>query len=174
MLVVAISAFEFTVTYGTMNFRFLHTFALALACSLTVCASFLFVFPSTVSAQTAPEGFVAKSDGRAITVEWRVTNEVGVALYDIERSPVNHNDFKKIGTLTARGGSQTYRFVDDNAIAANLNGSGNAGVQAGTVYVYRLKIVDANDGITYSTSISVTHTISSVRRTWGMIKEMFR
>jgi hypothetical protein len=127
---------------------------------------------SPAAAQTAMEGFVAKSDGRSITVEWRVTNEKGVAFYDVERSPVNQNDFKKIGTVTARGGSQSYRFVDDNAIASNPNAGST--VQAGTVYVYRLKIVDANDAITYSTSISVTHTISSVRRTWGMIKEMFR
>jgi hypothetical protein len=123
-------------------------------------------------AQTVIENLIARSDGRAITVEWRTSKETDVAMYEIERSPVNQLDFKKIGSVPARNTPQSYRFVDETALATYT--AGGASVQSGAVYVYRLKIIDTSDKITYSNTISVTHTISSVRRTWGMIKEMFR
>lgn len=118
------------------------------------------------------ENFLARSDGRAITLEWRSGQEINITLYEIERSPANQNDFKRIGSVPARGSQQSYRFVDENALAAAP--SGGSSVQSGSVYVYRLKIIDTNGKATYSNTISVSHTISSVRRTWGMIKEMFR
>lgn len=123
-------------------------------------------------AQAVIESIVARSDGRAITVEWRTSKETDVAMYEIERSPVNQADFKKIGSVPARNTPQSYRFIDETALAAYS--SGGASVQSGAVYVYRLKIIDTSEKATYSNTISVTHTISSVRRTWGMIKEMFR
>jgi hypothetical protein len=39
---------------------------------------------------------------------------------------------------------------------------------------YRLKLVRPDKSFTYSNSVSVTHSVSSIKRTWGMIKEMFR
>ena len=120
--------------------------------------AFVGVLPARAQANGGVENFLARSDGRAITLEWRSSQEANIALYEVERSPVNQNDFK--------------RFVDENAIAAAPNGGSS--VQSGSVYVYRLKIIDLNDKATYSNTISVSHTISSVRRTWGMIKEMFR
>lgn len=86
---------------------------------------------------------------------------------------MNQTDFKRLGSVQARGAQQAYRFIDENALVASTNG-GNSTVQGGSVYVYRLKIIDVNDKATFSNTISVSHTISSVRRTWGMIKEMFR
>jgi hypothetical protein len=128
---------------------------------------------ASLSAQSTIESFLARSDGRAITIEWRSAQEAGISLYEIERSPVNQTDFKRIGSVPARGAQQAYRFIDENALVASTNG-GSGSVQSGSVYVYRLKIIDVNDKATYSNTISVSHTISSVRRTWGMIKEMFR
>ncbi len=133
----------------------------------------MLVFAPVLFAQATIEGFVARSDGRAITIEWRSGQETNINLYEVERSPVNQNDFKRIGAVQARGSQQTYRFIDENALVASTSG-GNATVQGGAVYVYRLKIIDVNDKTSFSNTISVSHTISSVRRTWGMIKEMFR
>ena len=141
--------------------------------SLTVVVGLSAWLPA--SSQAVIETIVARSDGRAITVEWRTSKETDVAMYEIERSPVNQADFKKIGSVPARNIPQSYRFIDETALAAYSSGSsGGASVQGGAVYVYRLKIIDTGDKATYSNTISVTHTISSVRRTWGMIKEMFR
>ncbi len=138
--------------------------------ALTVLVALL-TLPSAF-AQAVIENLLARSDGRAITVEWRTSKETDIAIYEVERSPVNQTDFKKIGSVAARNTPQSYRFVDETALASYT--SGGASVQSGAVYVYRLKIIDTSDRITYSSTISVTHTISSVRRTWGMIKEMFR
>jgi hypothetical protein len=129
--------------------------------------------PLLLSAQAVIESFVARSDGRVVTVEWRTSRENDLAVYEIERSPVNQNDFKKIGTLQARNTPQSYRFIDETALASAPS-QGGASVQSGGVYVYRLKIIETSDKASYSNTISVTHTVSSVRRTWGMIKEMFR
>lgn len=133
----------------------------------------VFCAAMSLSAQSTIESFLARSDGRAITIEWRSAQETGISLYEVERSPVNQTDFKRIGSVSARGAQQAYRFIDENALVASTNG-GNGSVQGGSVYVYRLKIIEVNDKATYSNTISVSHTISSVRRTWGMIKEMFR
>lgn len=140
-----------------------------------IAALLLIVLCATVSllAQSTIENFLARSDGRAITIEWRSAQETGISLYEVERSPVNQADFKRIGAIPARGAQQAYRFIDENALVASTSG-GNGSVQGGSVYIYRLKIIDVNDKATYSNTISVSHTISSVRRTWGMIKEMFR
>lgn len=147
---------------------------------ILITAFFLTLFvPVFMQAQAVIEIFMARSDGRAVTVEWRTSKETDVAMYEVERSPVNQNDFKKIGSISARNMPQSYRFVDETALAAYNGGAGNGSTngsttQSGSVYVYRLKIIDTADRVTYSNTISVTHTISSVRRTWGMIKEMFR
>jgi hypothetical protein len=41
-------------------------------------------------------------------------------------------------------------------------------------YSYRLKAVYTNGSSHYSDEVRVNHTINSIRRTWGMIKEMFK
>ncbi len=138
---------------------------------VVLLAAFL---PLAASAQAVMESFVARSDGRSVTLEWRTSKETDIAMYEIERSPVNQNDFKKIGSLPARNTPQSYRFIDESALAAVNGGNGSSSAHGGTIYVYRLKIIDMADKISYSNTISVSHTISSVRRTWGMIKEMFR
>ncbi len=135
----------------------------------------LIIFSAAVAlfAQATIEGMRARSDGRAITIEWRSTQESSVNVYEIERSPANQTDFKRIGSVQARGSQQSYRFIDENALIASTSGGG-ANLQGASIYVYRLKIIDVNDKAIYSEPIAVSHTISSVRRTWGMIKEMFR
>lgn len=150
--------------------RFREIFIVSILTALL--ATFL---PMSALAQAVMESFVARSDGRSVTLEWRTSKETDIAVYEIERSPVNQNDFKKIGSLPARNAPQSYRFVDESALASVSGGSGNgATAHGGAVYIYRLKIIDVADKASYSNTISVTHTISSVRRTWGMIKEMFR
>jgi len=42
------------------------------------------------------------------------------------------------------------------------------------VYVYRLRIVESGGTASFSQDVPVTHSVSSVKRTWGSIKAMFR
>jgi hypothetical protein len=120
------------------------------------------------------ENFTARSDSRNITLEWRASREVDILRYEVERSTGVQGDYKKVGTIMATGGQTTYRFVDENAYLRSGSGDPTATIQAAALYGYRLKIIGNDDKVTYTNPITVTHTVSSVRRTWGMIKEMFR
>lgn len=141
----------------------ISAFILCFVCIITVA----------FAADVTLESFTARSDGRNIILEWRCSKETDVVRYEIERSTANSQDFKKIGNLSVSSSQPTYRFVDENAFLRG--GSGSSGViQSGTLYVYRLKVVGSDEKSTYTNGIPVLHAVSSVRRTWGMIKEMFR
>jgi hypothetical protein len=42
------------------------------------------------------------------------------------------------------------------------------------MYSYRIKVIAFDNSVSYSNIVSVSHSVSGIRRTWGMIKEMFR
>ena len=111
----------------------------------------------------------ARSDGDNIAVEWRADVELGVERYDVQRSVQNTRNFKTIGEVDARGAGSYYRFIDENAFL-----KGEQDHIAGTMYFYRIKVVAQDGSTSYTSHTPVTHTVSSVRQTWGMIKEMFR
>jgi hypothetical protein len=63
-----------------------------------------------------------------------------------------------------KGSNSLYTYVDRSAYK-----------DTESVYVYRLKILEASSGpSSYSNEITVSHSVSSVKRTWGSIKAMFR
>ncbi len=111
----------------------------------------------------------ARSDGDNITVEWRADVEQDVERYEVQRSVQNTRNFKSIGDVDAIGAGSYYRYVDENAFM-----KGEQDQLAGTMYFYRLKVVAQDGSTSYTSHTPVTHTVSSVRQTWGMIKEMFR
>ncbi len=115
------------------------------------------------------ESFVARSDDSDITIEWRTSGENNVKRFEVERSVKNSRDFAYIGTVKAKGSGSNYRYVDEDAF---LKGSGD--IISGTIYFYRLKVIDISGEFAYTDTITVSHTVSSVRQTWGMIKALFR
>lgn len=127
----------------------------------------LFAVATLFAAQATFDYVTAKSDGKSITVEWRTESESGVANFAVERA-ADGVSFSTVSTLDARGSQTVYRYVDEDALM-----KGNSDV-TGKKYVYRIKIIGGDNSVTYSNSINVTHNISGIRRTWGMIKEMFR
>jgi hypothetical protein len=130
---------------------------------------------SAVALQLDISYFTAKSDGKsAVVVEWKSTSEQGVMQYDIERAGGQDQEFKFIASLSPKGANSTYQYVDADAfMRTNANGEEQK-VIAGTTYKYRLKILSKGAEPAYSSTAIVSHSVSSVRRTWGMIKEMFR
>jgi hypothetical protein len=110
------------------------------------------------------ESFAGHSDGTNITLEWRTRTETGIDRYDIQRHSGEGGEFTTLATIAPKGSNSTYQFVDRAAYK-----------ETGTLYVYRLKIVEEGSGsVSYSNEISVSHSVSGVRRTWGSIKAMFR
>jgi hypothetical protein len=115
--------------------------------------------------------FSARPDGDAVVVEWKSGAEAGVRSYVIERSDVRTNDFSTLSTLSPSGSYTYYKFRDVhvNSIATFQSG---AMKPTADMYKYRIRINYASE-VSYSETISVTRPSSGVRRTWGMIKEMF-
>ncbi len=115
--------------------------------------------------------FRAFSNGSNITVEWRTNDETNLKQFELQRSS-NNSIYTKIKTIDPNNKASDYKYVDEEALFKN---DGNdPKTQSGKVYSYRLKMLFNDGTVDYSESISVTHQTNSIRRTWGMIKELFR
>lgn len=108
------------------------------------------------------EFFQAKSESNAIKLEWKTTSETNLREFAVERKTVNGNFFT-LGKIQAKGDNSYYFFVDETALKTN-----------DYVFVYRLKLIDNDNQFSLSREISVSHSLSDVKRTWGSIKAMFR
>jgi hypothetical protein len=111
----------------------------------------------------------------AISLDWQSGIETGVRSYAIERSDIKTSDFKEIGSVTATGNNSTYHYRDAAINGANMAGSSSnhSNMPLSDLYKYRIRI-NYDNAVSYSQTITVTRPSASVKRTWGMIKEMFR
>jgi hypothetical protein len=128
----------------------------------TYLTIFILTFVTLVFAGATLEFFRGKSENDKVILEWKSREEVSVKEYVIERKALN-SEYIPIGSIQPKGNNSYYNFIDETAFKA-----------LGSVYYYRLKIVDLNGSISYSNEISILHSVSSVKRTWGSIKAMFR
>jgi hypothetical protein len=112
------------------------------------------------------ESFTARPQSGAILLEWRVSREEGIARYEVERARAGSQDFLTLTTVAPKGAPATYTYEDRDVLRT-------AATQQ-SVYTYRIKIVGKDGSVSYSTTVTVAYNVSGVRRTWGMIKEMFR
>ena len=126
---------------------------------------------SLFAAEISLDYLTAKSDGKTITIEWKSAAETGITRYEVERASTDQQ-YRYIAQIDARGGQNSYRYTDEDAFM-KLNGE-NPSVAQLTKYSYRLKYVGSDNSVSYSNTVSVAHNVSGVRRTWGMIKEIFR
>jgi hypothetical protein len=120
------------------------------------------------------DSFTAQPDGDGITLNWQSEIETGISRYTIQRENITStNDFQDIGTVTPTGNYSYYKFQDTHLTSIAQGGQGGAVTPQSDAYKYRLEIDLASGDLSYSTTVSVTKPSSGVRRTWGMIKEMF-
>jgi len=120
--------------------------------------------------QVTLQYFQAKSNGTSISIEWKSGTEPEGLQYEVERAGED-NQFRYVATLQSKGSNQSYSYRDDEAFGKR---DGNDGTVARNYFTYRLKLVGSDHNSAYSNTIGVTHNVSSIKRTWGMIKEMFR
>lgn len=108
--------------------------------------------------------FQGKTEGENVVLIWKTEKEENLQSFIIERKTVN-GSFAPIGSVDAKGDNSLYSYTDENVYKTN-----------GDFYIYRLKIVERNNDrlLSYSSEIKVSPNISSVKRTWGSIKAMFR
>jgi len=86
-----------------------------------------------------------------------------MSYFVVERKSVNGNFAAVSQPIAAKGNNSSYEFIDENAFKST-----------DFLFVYQLKIVDKDNKISHSGTVSVSHSVSSVRRTWGSIKALFR
>jgi len=110
------------------------------------------------------EYFTAKTISDGILVEWKTGDEGGTIKYEIERSAANPNNFMLIKTIGSNGNNSYYSYTD----------TGVDFVKSGSVYYYRLKCINNSGSYTYTNTITVVHTVSGIKNTWGSIKAIFR
>jgi hypothetical protein len=129
----------------------------------------VFLFVGSLFAVDVLEFFNGYSSGKSIIIEWKSSDEKTVNKYEIERNTPNQS-FKMIHSEAAKGFSTNYKYIDDEAYSRK---NGDV-ILSQTTYCYRIKIVYNDNSYIYSNSVNVTQDVSIIRRTWGMIKEMFR
>ncbi|MCU0330833.1 MAG: hypothetical protein MUC47_07635 [Candidatus Kapabacteria bacterium] len=136
--------------------------------SIIVCL--LLLVSVAFAAESVLQSFVARSTGSAVQVEWRLSSEASVASFELERAGKD-DVFRLVSVIQSRTGTLHYAYTDDEAFA---KGDGAKAEVASAEVRYRLKLIKPDRTHTYSNAVSVTHNVSGIRRTWGMIKEMFR
>ncbi|TNE36455.1 hypothetical protein EP342_00480 [bacterium] len=111
----------------------------------------------------------ARPEGDNVVVEWILGEESGVASYEVYRA--NNGFYTKIADKDAKGDNTSYKFVDVEAFIKN---SKSAQVHEKIDLKYKIKVRYNNGTFKDSQDIEVSYNVSSVKRTWGMIKELFR
>jgi len=154
--------------FGTTVFDRMKAFFLVIS-GLAIVAMLGFDYAGGI------DSFTARPDGDGVTLEWRSQAEVGIKSYAIERSDVNStNNFQEVGTVTSTGSYSYYKFHDGRVSSAGLAGQSGGGAKTlANAYKYRLRMNLSTGELSYSQTVNVTTPSSGVRRTWGMIKEMF-
>jgi hypothetical protein len=121
-----------------------------------------------IASEVKLEDLKAKANGSVVTVQWNCQSENSILRYEIERAS-SDNMYSRVGAVDARGLGH-YTFEDRDAVF-----KGGATTVAATTYYYKIRTVLKDNSYVYSSPVSVTtQRISSVARTWGMIKYLFR
>lgn len=118
------------------------------------------------------QSFTAESSGDNVTVRWSTSDESLVKRFEIERS-VGEQNYKRIHIITAKGVPSNYNYRDEEAFMKEEI-EYRPDLQSQNFYTYRIKVIYKDNTSNFSDVAYVRHNTSSIRRTWGMIKEMFR
>lgn len=106
--------------------------------------------------------FHVRSEEDNIVLSWQTSQEVNLKEFKIERRS-STGPFMEIGTVASNGDNSIYTFTDENAFKTS-----------DALYVYRLKLIDNDATSTFSIEVAVSHNPTTVKRTWGSIKALFR
>jgi hypothetical protein len=120
-----------------------------------------------VFASVTLQYFVARDNADGVFVEWKTSDEAGTVKFEIERSANTADNFIYLDFKQATGNNSYYSYQDNSVEHSN-------GGRSSSIYFYRLKCVEGNGNYTYTSHITVSHTVSGIRSTWGRIKAIFR
>ncbi|RMG66450.1 MAG: hypothetical protein D6722_14990 [Bacteroidetes bacterium] len=119
------------------------------------------LLPATVQAQSVLLNYYnLTADGSDVLLEWEVQDTRGITEFQIFRRMNNESSGVHVATIPISSGS-AYSYLDDDIFKTD-----------GQVIHYELHIVMPGKTETYERSLS--HNPTSIQRTWGSIKSMFR
>lgn len=101
------------------------------------------------------------SNDQAI-LEWTTGSEIEVVEFKIQRS-FDGVEFHTVKYVEPVGSRHTYRYIDDDLFKERLH-----------TYYYRIETVLSGNRSELTRIIEVILSFSTIRRTWGSIKAMFR
>lgn len=111
----------------------------------------------------------ARPDGDNVLIEWTLGDESGVKMFEVYR--FNNGFYTKIADKEPKGNNSSYKYIDPEAFIKNKK---NMQVQEKINLKYKIKVKYDDGSTRESEDVEVSYNISSVKRTWGMIKELFR
>jgi len=143
----------FVVSYEVRHMKSLFTITL-----------FSILLSGTIFPGAFIDFFQGRSDGTNVILEWKTRSETGMRSFEIQRKSGFHGEFTDIASMEPKGSNSFYSFEDRTAYKASES-----------IYIYRVRIVETNGGPpSFTSEVTVSHNVSSVKRTWGSIKAMFR
>jgi len=122
----------------------------------------ILLFAVVVYAGAFLDYFQGHSEGENVRLEWKTTEEVNLNDFIIDRK-TPQSPYVEIATIEPQGNNSFYTYLDESAYKTD-----------DLVFIYRLKILDNDGTVSYSSEVTVSHNVSGVKRTWGSIKAMFR
>ena len=103
---------------------------------------------------------VSALNGADIKIDWTTENESGVSEYRLYRKTGGNSEQKYVGTVYANGTGK-YTYYDRDVFKTEA-----------TTITYELRVIkNGNPSFFYA---SLSYNTTSVQRTWGSIKGMFR
>jgi hypothetical protein len=104
--------------------------------------------------------FTVTPSGSDMLIRWQVPDESGITSFKLDRKIAEDPDFQQLVVMTPNG-MRSYEYLDYTLFRGEPR----------TVN-YRLQITKS--GMVYSYYVNIMHNPTSVQRTWGSIKAMFR
>lgn len=123
--------------------------------------TFLLCFNAILFANAIIIEWKAEPSQNKIILHWKTSQEIDVEKFIIKRSADNRN-FSNIGEVPAKGPGYQYQFEDNRIGRVN------------SLFYYRLQVINKNGSTQQTDSLPVIPNISSIVRTWGSIKALFR
>ncbi|MFD2721995.1 hypothetical protein ACFST9_24975 [Hymenobacter monticola] len=134
-------------------------------------AALLLVLGSAVAAVAASLSlFTAAYDSARVRIDWEVNTETDVTSFDLARKTSAETSFSALTSVTPNG-QRRYTYYDANVFRTATGGAPTPALGGGPV-TYRLTIHGPGGDQSFLTVLAGTP--SSVQRSWGTIKSMFR
>lgn len=117
---------------------------------------------TTVFGFVVMRNFSVTDIGSEIRLDWEVVSENGIQEFQIWRKSTSNPNYIKIHTLTPNG-NKVYSYSDVNIFRVS---------QTQGTYTYMLRIMETGHSTDFTQDVA--HNPTSIQRTWGSIKSMFK